>query len=236
MSLPVELRLHISEYVLTRDEPLVWYWSTYTRKRKIGTFVGLDQLTALVRVSQQLHSEIAMLAFKVNTSLFDWDQFGPEYRAGIKMKKERAQRIFKIREVSAAHRCFLQRFTGASLKVLRSIRFDVRLPFGAKERLQHLEILACSAAQTPNAHVAIQYVDWFVKKTDEVYDGETNFGMEMNLEIGYRIARTIASFGLDVPGRNWHVLPGSSSDYTAIKDHLEGEYLEDALRWHKLGI
>ena len=66
MDLPVELRNIVARYAHAADEPLDFKWLLYTPTKKIGTMDGLDQLTALTRVSKTLREETLDLVWRLN--------------------------------------------------------------------------------------------------------------------------------------------------------------------------
>lgn len=66
MDLPLELRNIVARYAHAADEPLDFKWLLYTPTKKIGTMDGLDQLTALTRVSKTLREETLDLVWRLN--------------------------------------------------------------------------------------------------------------------------------------------------------------------------
>jgi hypothetical protein len=71
MDLPVELRIKIAKYALTSEHSLPFRWVQNSASDWVGTFYGLDKLTAFTRVSTQAYGEFKDLVWVVNEFMFD---------------------------------------------------------------------------------------------------------------------------------------------------------------------
>ena len=228
MDLPVELRLYIAEYALTADDPLDWEWSTYettlNAKNRVGTFMGIPGLTALSRVSRQLHSEVASIVWKANNFSFTEDRV-------LDYKEKSTQTSPEWSEVEEAYEFFLRQAGAQTLQDLRSVVITIDLTNWADNHRQLMCRLDMLTRIMPHVRHKILACGWVLIDAldadlrDMVWEGQSTLhelkaaGFESALE------------------RNWKIFPDLDADERKwLEEQVNNEDAKLALHWADNGI
>jgi hypothetical protein len=241
IDLPVELRLRIAEYALAQDEPLRWYWSTYQSDKKVGSFQGIEELTALSRVSQQLYSETANIVWKVNTVAFQYTCLGDAFHAAFWSLPSFMRTIRKeTLDVSMSYRFFLSKVPDIIRKNLKTAIFCILLPPITDDIAFHLHFLSGLAKLTPYMRIVIQATNWSVHQATLVGSKHTITTSYAHVDDFWRTGLDLElfmhSFAPKGDPRNWLLYPTCHGDLSVLKGYLKEDLLHRALGWHAHGI
>jgi len=240
MDLPTELRLRIGEYTLLSDTPLYWVWKSYGSAfyHKIGTFKGLEELTALTRACRQLRSELAGMVWGVNEFWFDDELFGQAYNysnAGFFSAYRPA--------IPEAHGLFLRNLPSSSQQSLRYITISV----DAELSILHagpfiINWISNMASKTPGALFQVELGTWSFRADISGYMYPVygvraiDLGVQQFIRKGQLLMNRLAALGLNASNRNWKFFPSFRKDYRGFERYLDGSNRQMVLDWHTKGI
>ncbi|KAF1919495.1 hypothetical protein BDU57DRAFT_512629 [Ampelomyces quisqualis] len=163
LDLPIELRLRIPEYELAQDASLRWQWSTCKSEKKVGSFQGIHELTALSHVSRQIYPEASNIVYKVNTVAFQRSGFGNAFRAsdsGLSYM----QTIRKMIDASMTYHFFIRQVSFTTRKNMKTIIFNVLLLPTTENIPFHLQVISELARLTLYARIVVQATNWTVHR------------------------------------------------------------------------
>jgi hypothetical protein len=226
MDLPLELRNIVARYALTADRPLRFKWLQYTPKEKIGTLHGIDQLTALNRVSKSLRRETMDLVWRLNDFYFSESvasdhHIDPSLRRGC-----------GIEVIEEAIRGFFHRMSTTSLPRI-PIQLGCSTVNGKVRFLTEIDDLVTSCSTLEPR------VEW------KVFDFSWSFNCrESGFETTYAIfaegAKTLrqalARFDATIQLRSWRLFPMSYPGPEEVIRHLVAAGLPDAQVWIQDGL
>jgi hypothetical protein len=233
MDLPIELRLQIAEYALSKETPLTWIWGFFdpTSKKKLGTFDGLQELTSLARVSRQLHSELSGYVWRLNEFSFHAKPYVGDSNGS------------RRRNVRLMHVYFVRNFPTTHLGDLRLITLNMNATKDSWTKSVFLQSLPSLARGTPNARVRIWLDDWNIYDkrligaySSDVPSGAIDLKIDKFMSQGREWEHLLSAPGLEATKRNWRIYPGQYNDFSMLKDHLERANLQVALEWRDKGV
>ncbi|EAT83002.1 hypothetical protein HBH56_004340 [Parastagonospora nodorum] len=240
MDLSAELRLYIGEYTLLSETPLCWMWKSYqaTSNRNIGSFKGLEKLTALTRVSRQLRTELAGIVWGLNEFCFDEQQFGQAFRGSVSgMSSVYRQPIPK------AHGLFLCKLSSSSQGCLRYITINV----DAQLSILHggpfiINWITEMASKTPGARFRVELSAWTFRAyipgpLSPMFSVPIiEFAIKKFINNGQILMDRLSALGLNVSNRNWQLFPSRRQDYREFERYLDDSNRQMVLDWHTKGI
>ncbi|KAH6643534.1 hypothetical protein C7974DRAFT_407272 [Boeremia exigua] len=230
MDLPIELRVEIARYALASDEPLSFQWSYGAEKELIGSFRGLEELTALTRVSKQLHTELANITWTVNTH-FRFDSIA----------SDEVQEDYDYDDVDVdQNNIMVDKALVYFSKVIVNACFSKTLFIIVKYYLRHhreykhfREHMSSLAKQLPMVKWTVINGLWnltseCVKRTVLIADFMSR---------GRQAASELAKLDADGIPRNWNLLPLIIGGHrTQIKQKLLAAGFEEAAEWMDRGV
>ena len=165
MDLPPELRLEIAEYAATSATPLYWEWVSDTKGHRVGRFTAnrprsrkRNDLTALSRVSRQLHAETSSLVWKLNTFHINREYFSGYYRmSGMFEYGDEEITPIPIIEVLEF---LLPKMPSWTFALMRSIVLEVYIDLYEEDPNAFMALTTTLARQAPNARIRIQDISW----------------------------------------------------------------------------
>jgi hypothetical protein len=232
MDLPIELRVHIAEYALTSEEPLYWYWTYFGSGEEVGRFNGLMRLTALCRVSKQLHAELWPVVWKVNTFSFEEDNFGMSYlRHIIHSQVPHGPFGPRIVNVSDAYDFFLRKTPDQRLGFYHSISIVISWSGDSFDRQDFFYYLEAFTHESLTAHVKLQPDNWISPTPSATsVSAFMHLGRKIEAEVSDRVNYT------DKP-RYWRVFPSSTENvHVRLQDFLSEAELQQVQDWSTKGI
>jgi hypothetical protein len=235
MDLPTELRVMIAEYALTSEERLRWQWLQHEPKPwsgsglRRGTFAGLESLTSLCRVSQQLHEETSNIVWKSNDFTFkennlgkicdDKNNFGLYMRASLRY----------------AHGFFLRVAGPTFISRLRYITLGLYLGRTRSGNFaKGLHAASELANLTPSATGSFHNSGW-TQKDEATSTNNDLFNFYVYRQIGEEHSAALLDLRLPRESRNWSVYP-SLAERGAFPDILEKSELAKVLEWEANGL
>jgi hypothetical protein len=228
MDLPKELRQQVAEYALTAQKPLYWIWDDTERGLGIrGTFSDLAGLTALCRVSRQLHGETSGIVWKNNTFAFEQDLTNVcnsqpllYLLPGVDEVSDRRSLTFFIKHASPSIK---NRIKSISIA-------DYFTPENCKHVLSSLQELA---QQLPNTELKITSKPWHSNRATHDHEAP----IEGYMYIGRGFESLLPRAYGDRVSRTWAIYPEVlSNTLEQLEQHLTGEELETALSWIRNGL
>lgn len=202
MELPAELRLRIAEYTLSADDPLEWHWINFDFTNRTGTFLGLEELTALCRTSHQVRNELDLLVWKVNTFKFHENgMYFPRYR--------RHHKLESVANIQQAYTFFLKHTKSHILKLLQSVEFEIGYQYNHEDadstNNHNLHRINNLVKVLPQAKfkVVLQYTD--LREIDD----DTCSSISSFVEEHRVLLRQLDDFGLPASKRSWRIFPHS---------------------------
>lgn len=217
MDLPLELRNIVARYALTADQPLRFEWLRYTPTKKIGTLDGLDQLTALTRVSKSLRRETKNLVWRLNDF-----SFGDDVAIGSHI--DPSFRHCEIGAIEEAIRVFFHRLSTTTLS-----RAPIQLEFctlnAPTEFYTEIEdlVTSCSLLK-PRPEWKVIDASWvfdcsgtWFATTDPIFEKYTK-----------TLKQYLAQFDATIPLRRWRVFPVAYPGSEEAMRHMVAADLSDA--------
>jgi hypothetical protein len=228
------MRLQIAEYALHYREPLTWTWITYNPDGDTGkgTSKGLDSLTAITRVSRQLHAETTGLVWKSNTFQFDDWEFGAVYR-------NHPAETSPTENIEDAYNFFYRLTPETTRKLIKKIRLQLEIdgywPEGYSLTSAVTAIASCSYA-IPSAQFTVEDATWYVAARS----GNSQHGVDSafnNFKAwGYQIQSVLSNLEFG-PVNNVRIMPTfHEEELRSIDTSLKGADLELVREWAKYGV
>lgn len=226
IDLPVELRNIVARYALTADKPLRFVWLQYTTTKKIGTLNGLDQLTALNRVSKSLRRETMDLVWRLNDFYFS------ESVASHHHIDPSLRRGFGIEVIEKAIRVFFHRMSTTSLPRI-PIQLGCSTVNGNIRYLTEIEDLVTSYSTVePRAEWKVFDSSWTLYCVESVF--ATAYTTFVEQEKIIRLA--LASLDATIQSRRWRVFPKTYGKPEEAIRHMVAAGLSDAQAWFEDGL
>lgn len=240
LDLPAELRLRIGEYTLLSDTPLYWVWKSYgaTSKDKIGTFKGLEELTALTRACRQLRSELAEIVWGANEFWFDEELFGRAFTYS------NAGNFSAYRPaIPKAHSLFLRKMPKLSQGSLRYITINV----DAQLSILHagpfiINWISNMASKTLGALFRVELNTWSFRADISGYMYPVygvraiDLGVNHFIKKGQLLMNRLSELGPNASDRNWQLFPSCREYYRGFERYLDESNRQMVLDWHTKGI
>lgn len=226
MDLPLELRTIVARYALTADEPLDFKWLLYTPTKKIGTMDGLDQLTALTRVSKTLREETLDLVWRLNDVSFKYDlAMGSHIDPSF-------WRYFEIGAIKEAMRVFFHHLSTISLSSI-PIQLRCSTEHGSTQYLTAIEDLVTSySLPEPKAVWKVFDVSWTFSCSRAGFPTTYTIFAEEAKTLRQALARYDAAIQL----RRWRVFPVTHPGPEEAIRHTVAAGLSDAHAWFEDGL
>lgn len=233
MDLPIELRIHIAEFVLTPDTPLVFRWVSCQNGTLIGTFAGMEELTALTRVSKQLHAELADIALACNTTFtFDFD---PSEGLPFMLTDNGDDNEETLNSVLSFGRAKANTYRARQITLL--LLYDFVPDFGHRDLNYELEDLARTVTSVtrhmPKVQFKVFHYGWSIYRTSlkSIKDVD-NFR-----KAGHKFAAALARCDASAAIRTWKIYPDHFEDErTEVKQALTAAGIEEAEKWIDEGL
>lgn len=244
--LPAELRIVIAEYVMSASEPLKWTYTSYTATKKVGTFHGLDRLTALRRVSKQCYKDTVGLEWKYNEFEFEELRLGVAYEVAPMQIRHGDS----VATISAALELF---YENAPIKAVRAVKtITYKLHFQEEEdapaymfapdtrarlervlqRTPWLQVRIIDDSWTLNRFLT---VDRFLGKDPLVADVRER--IDIFLAMGREYEECLEAEGLTSVARNWRVYPAlGKRDVRRLRRYLTEDLLSKVENWTLNGV
>ena len=236
MDLPTELRLQIAEYTLTFAEPLYWAWTSFWDDKRSGTFEGLEELTALVRVSHQLRAETLPVVWRNNRFGFGENRFGEVYYSGPWFRRIQLSTIYLVDE---AYEYFLATAPTSLCNLLRFVVFDVHM--NASQATKHLRMITPLALRLPNARFDVRNTAWSIRRLDDISADSRLVQYNVEVSSYFRYGRhfhaLLSGPEFEERNRNWRIFPAlDERDCGHLRQRLSGTELQTAMHWATNGI
>jgi hypothetical protein len=227
MDLPLELRNIVARYALTAEKPLEFKWLQYTPSKKISTLDGLDQLTALTRVSKSLRIETMDLVWRLNDFYFPRD-VASNWRIDASLRNR------KIGAIEEAMRVFFHRLSTISLRKI-PIQLECLTMSGHTEYLTEIENLVTSySLLEPRAEWKVCEISWML------YCHQTGLATTYTytrfMEKANTLRQALARFDETIQLRRWRVFPDTYPGPKEAIRHVIAAGLPEAQAWIEDGL